>query len=278
MTQASPGVVERLRQPEYVGDNRCVPCTVVNVAISLVVAASIGGAVRAAAGATPAAVVALGFLGASSAAIYLRGYLVPGTPTLTKRYLPDRVLRWFDKAPEQVDAPVAGSAGEIEAEPILMEAGAIELCRDGEDLCATEAFAADWREEIESLRDGGDLAGRMAAVLETDADAVDVVDRSSFAMVRDGGQPVARWESRAALLADAAAYPWLAEHVAGWTDLDLRDRGQLLNGARVFLESCPLCDGGVAFSEDTVESCCREIDVVAMECSDCESLLLEVEV
>jgi cytochrome c1 len=109
-------------------------------------------------------------------------------------------------------------------------------------------------------------------------DDVSVVERESFAMVEQDGQPVARWESRAALVADAAAYPFLAENVTGWDELDLRDRGQLLNGARVFAEECPLCDGEVGFSEDTVESCCREIDVVAMECTDCESLLLEVEV
>jgi hypothetical protein len=278
MSQASPNVVERLRQPEYVGENRCVPCSLVNVVIALVVAAGLGVGVQSLAGATPAAVVAAGFLGASLSAIYLRGYLVPGTPTLTRRYLPGRVLRWFDKAPGDVDAPVAGSAGQIEAEPILLEAGAIEFCKNGEDVCATEAFARAWREEIERLRNDGNLAGRMADVLETDAENVEVVFRDSSAMVRNDDHPVARWESRAALLADAAAYPWLSGQVDGWADLDLRDRGQLLNGARVFLERCPECDGEVAFSEDTVESCCREIDVVAMACSDCDALLLEVDV
>jgi hypothetical protein len=33
------------------------------------------------------------------AVIALRGYLVPYTPTLTKRYLPDSVLRRFEKHP-----------------------------------------------------------------------------------------------------------------------------------------------------------------------------------
>ena len=273
--------IDAVRRPEYTGENRCIPCTVANSVIAVAAAAALGGSLAVAgAGAAVAAVAGGVVLFASAGAIYLRGYLVPGTPTLTKRYFPDRVLRWFDKAPAEIDAPVAGSGGQIEAEPILMEAGAVELCQGGEDLCATDAFAADWREEVERLRGAEEsaLAERMAAVLDTELAAIDVAYRSSFAMVRDGGQPVARWESRAALLADAAAYPWLADRVDAWDDLDLRDRGQLLNGARVFLERCPACDGPVAFSEDTVESCCREIDVVALSCSDCESLLLEVEV
>jgi len=277
MSQASPEIVERFRQSEYVGENRCVPCTAVNVAIAAVVGAVLWAGAGQVAGSLAGAAVGAGFVAVSLVAIYLRGYLVPGTPTLTKRYFPDRVLRWFDKAPGDVDAPVAGSSGDLEPEPVLLEAGAVELCQGGEDLCATESFAAAWREEIEALRDGGDVEGRMAEILDVEPGTVDVVERSSFAMVRSDGQPVARWESRAALLADAAAYRPLSERVDGWAALDMRDRGQLLNGTRVFLERCPSCDGPITFSEETVESCCREVDVVAMACEDCESLLLEVE-
>lgn len=277
MSFAPPSVVDRLRQSEYVGENRCIPCTVVNVAIALVVSAGLWFVGNSLSDGPLALAVSVGFLGVSLAAIYLRGYLVPGTPTLTKRYFPDRVLRWFDKAPEGLDAPVAGSSGDIEAEPILMEAGAIELCRDGEDLCATEAFSEEWREEMETLRDGGDLDARMADVLDTDPGDVEIVQRDSFALVRSDGQAVARWESSAALLADAAAYRPLSQRVGAWADLDLRDRGQLLNGVRVFLEQCPSCDGDVGFAEDTRESCCRSVDVIALECTECDSLLLEVE-
>jgi hypothetical protein len=277
MSLAPPDVVERFRQPEYVGENRCVPCTAVNVTIAAVVAAALVVAGQVAADLTVGVVAGAGFLAVGLASIYLRGYLVPGTPTLTKRYFPDRVLRWFDKAPAGVDAPVAGTGGDVEPEPLLLEADAVELCQGGEDLCATEAFAEQWREETAALRDGGDLQGRMAEMLDTDREDVEVATRTEFAMVRNDGQAVARWESMAALLADAGAYPWLAERVDGWDDLSLRDRGQLLNGARVFLQQCPRCDGPVDFSEDTVESCCRSVDVIAMECTDCGSVLLEVE-
>ncbi|QAU12660.1 hypothetical protein EKH57_07945 [Halorubrum sp. BOL3-1] len=82
---------DRIREPEYTGENRCVPCTVLNgiLAVALTAAAAAFGPVV-------AAVVLVASLGS----IYYRGYLVPGTPELTKRYLPDRVLRLFGKAPE----------------------------------------------------------------------------------------------------------------------------------------------------------------------------------
>lgn len=276
MSLAAPKLIDRLRQPEYVGENRCIPCTVVNVVIALLVSVTLW-VVAAPVDATLGASVAAAVMVVSLAAIYLRGYLVPGTPTLTKQYFPDRVLRWFDKAPGAADAPVAGSTGDIEAEPILLESGAVEFCKGGEDLCATTSFATEWRDEVETLRDGDDLTDRMAEVLETDAEDVEIETRDSFAMVTQEGRSVARWESRAALLADAAAFRPLSDRVAAWDDLGLRDRGQLLNGARVFLEQCPSCDGDVQFSEETRDSCCRSVDVVAFECGECESLLLEVE-
>ncbi|ELZ48280.1 hypothetical protein C464_07380 [Halorubrum coriense DSM 10284] len=82
---------DRIREPAYTGENRCLPCTVVNVvlAVALTAAAAVFGPV-----------VAAAVLVASMGSIYYRGYLVPRTPDLTKRYLPDRVLRLFGKAPE----------------------------------------------------------------------------------------------------------------------------------------------------------------------------------
>lgn len=268
MGTASPSVVDRLRQPEYTGENRCMPCTYTNVGIALVVSAGLWLFWEP---------LAPAFLVVALAAIYLRGYLVPGTPELTKRYFPDRVLRWFDKDPVGTEAPVAGSEADFDPEPVLLDAGAVEFCMDGEDLCATEEFETDWRREVERLREEGDLEARLADLLGADPGEVAVEERDSFCLVRRGEQSVARWESKAALLADLAAIPGLDDRYAGWDDLDVRQKGRLLNGARVFLERCPSCDGEVTFSQDTRESCCRSVDVVALECADCESLLLEVE-
>lgn len=94
-------LTDKLRRPEYTGENRCLPCTVINLAIA-VAAAVLTGVLFAGLGVSTAGRVVAGglVLIGSVAAVYLRGYLVPGTPTLTKRYLPRPVLRLFGKAPE----------------------------------------------------------------------------------------------------------------------------------------------------------------------------------
>lgn len=270
---ATSGVVDRLRRPEYTGANRCLPCTATNAAIALAVAVAVGALWTPPAGAV---VLAVGL-----AAIWLRGYLVPYTPTLTKRYFPDRVLRRFEKAPADgapgEEAPVAGTGAELDPEPYLLDAGAVEVCMDGADLCPTDEFADAWTAEMAALDGDEGLAERIATLVDVDPSAVSLREFDDHLLVTADGRHLARWESRAALVADMAALPLLRERVAGWADLDRRGRGALLNGTRVFLERCPTCDGAVEFSRDTVESCCRSTEVVAMGCVDCGARLLEVE-
>ncbi|MFC6719694.1 hypothetical protein ACFQGT_13095 [Natrialbaceae archaeon GCM10025810] len=181
-------IVDDLRQPEYTGENRCLPCAVVNLVIAALLSSVVarksrlGGAIA---------------LGVSIALIYLRGYLVPGTPTLTKRYLPPEVLRWFGKDPEAdlevasglggptgvavagdesvdddgtaaaADATVAADGSEdtvedgdatetdpsatVDLEEYFLAHEVLEPCADEDDLCLTDSFEAAWFEEIEPL-------------------------------------------------------------------------------------------------------------------------------
>ena len=82
--------LEEIRQPEYTGENRCVPCTIANFAITAVFAAAV---------ALVSVPLSLGFVVAALGSIWLRGYLVPKTPELTKRYFPEWLLAKFDKEP-----------------------------------------------------------------------------------------------------------------------------------------------------------------------------------
>jgi len=66
-----------LRRPEYTGSDRCWPCTVVNVVL---VAA---GAAAAALAGWPGVGAGLGIAGL--ALVWLRGYVVPGTPRFAPR-------------------------------------------------------------------------------------------------------------------------------------------------------------------------------------------------
>lgn len=275
MTAQADTLLSRFRRPEYTGENRCTPCTVVNVVIAVVFSAVLGIV-------SPVlAPVALGF---SLAAIYLRGYLVPGTPQLTKRYFPDRVLRWFDKTPSQIDATLLGAVDEVEEidpEPILRDAGVLELTADGADLQLTNEFQIEWREHIEAVRESK-YEPQLAKILNTDEDinpdAVEVrIDDQSVTVFQDD-TPIAMWTSEAALIADVAAVPLLRERLPEWESADLGVRGQLLHGVRVFSERCPTCGGDLALSEKTVESCCRTAEVATLSCKSCEARLLEVEI
>ena len=255
-----PSFVDRLRQPAYTGENRCLPCTVLNVAIALVLAAAatIVG--------TPIAGAAV--LTVSLAAIYLRGYLVPGTPELTKRYLPDRVLRLFGKAP---DLPDPGETVDVEA--YLLDVGAVRETPAGDDVELTEAFATAWSARIEEAREA--LAEAAGDVLDLDDPGVE--DRGGATVVTEDGIRAADWPSRPALLADLGAVPALRDRDPEWGERDHGEQGRILAGLRLFVESCPDCGAAPELGEETVESCCRRAEVVTYECPDCGARLVEIE-
>lgn len=260
--------VYRFRQPEYTGENRCVPCTVVN----LVIAAVIGGLV-----ATVSPLVAAVVFAASLIAIYLRGYLVPGTPTLTKRYLPDSVLKLFDKH-EVPDPPTVDDDADIEA--FLRDVNAIEECREGTDLCLTDGFREVWYDRIERLRERSDADESVSLLFEgLDIDPnrvrVEAYDDAYEAYIDD--TRVGQWESRAAYLADIAAEAEFRERHPAWHRMGFDERTEVLGALRLWLERCPMCDGPVTLGEETVESCCRSIDVVAATCDGCGARVFEAQ-
>jgi len=266
-------VVSRFRRPEYTGEQRCVPCTVVNSAIAVVAAAVIGGAAGANAGVATGAGVGGVVLGLSAASIALRGYLVPGTPTLTKKYFPDWLLRRFDKAPQ---ARAAVSVDEnLDVETILLRAEAVEPCENVDDLCLTDEFQADWSDRLKSARSGKTSRAELAAILGVEADVLSFEEFDEAFVAYAEETQVGQWESQGAFLADVAAATELEVRLDGWQTLGLQQQSQLLYALRLFLEECPECTGTVAIEEDTVESCCRSIAIVAVSCQECGARIFE---
>jgi hypothetical protein len=256
-------VLDRVRQPEYVGENRCIPCTVTN----LVIAAGLTAAVAWLSVPLAAAVAVL-----AVASIWLRGYLVPKTPELTKRYFPDWLLAKFDKQPE----PTSFEPGEFDPESVLLAAGVVRPCADMDDLCLTDEFEVDWLDRIEEIADEDTLRTELADQLElTDADVSFEQYGNAFIATEDDTR-IGQWESRAALLADLAAARELPARVSEWERLNPRRRSQLLGGLRVFIQECPVCGGPVTADTEVVESCCRSTTVVGVACDDCGDRLLEV--
>jgi len=260
--------VHRYQNPEYTGENRCVPCTITNVAIAAVASLALGVV------SPPLGAVA--FL-AALGTIYLRGYLVPGTPAFTRRYFPDWLLAAFDKA-----EPTPTS---VDAEETLVAAGVLE---DGaDDLTLSPAFASTWAariDEIDAERTGlsDDEVERidaveLAALTDLDADHLDIQWYGEAVVANLDSERIGRWESRAAFVADVAAARELDDWVPRWRSIPLAARSELLGALRLFLERCPACDAPVDLDHEVVRSCCRDYDVIAVSCSGCGSRLLEAD-
>ena len=196
--------LERFRDPEYTGANRCVPCTVVNaaIAVAITLAAALLGPVT-------ALVVFVG----SFASIYLRGYLVPGTPEFTERYLPGRVLALFGKPPDgsregwegsgsvtvtDETAAVTEGTGRVEGDSIGAAAGEqIDEARVDRDEAA-DGTADSGDTEFETVK-------RIQDQRENSVDPVEFLLESGVVEHTDGVEELAFEES----FADQ-----VAEHVA----------------------------------------------------------------
>lgn len=278
------GTLRRWQDPEYTGANRCLPCTIVNSVIAVALAGAVGGAGIVWATATVAAVGAGLVLLVSAASIYFKGYLVPGTPTLTKRYFPPWLLDAFGKAPQAGANASATERGpgateeppeEIDLEEVLVGAGALEPCQGGADLCLSDSFREAWHDQMDAVEDSDVGRERLPAILDIDAADVTVEDHGEAFRARVDGQYVGTWESRAAFVADIGAADVLSEWLDDWDEMPVAHRGQLLNGLRLFLVTCPDCGGDLAFGTDTVESCCTTREVAAVSCEACETRLFE---
>ncbi len=299
-------LIDVLRRPEYTGDNRCLPCTVLNAVIAVVLGALLSRKSK------PAGIAVIAV---SAVLIYLRGYLVPGTPELTKQYLPRPVLRWFGKSPENdvasglggrnppktnPEQPTAandesglkddGDASDSGNEPVVpddletyfLEADLVEPCEGKDDLCLTSAFEAEWLDAVEALdTDDLDLASTAIDSFGFDGDPDDLEfaekDDGAYALYY-GSRYGGKWPSYTALLADLAAGTLLGSWIEEWDDYTSRQKGQLLNSLRMFLETCPTAAGGVRMGEEVVESCCSESTVIAVTCEETGERLFEYQV
>lgn len=266
-------------KPEYTGENRCYPCTAVNLAIAAAVSFAIG--------VVQPWLGAAAFLAAISA-IYFRGYLVPGTPTLTKRYLPERVLGWFGKpADARGDHPGLGGdrdeTGAIDIAATLTSAGILREDLVGDDLVIEPEFANDWIRLSRRYADADADDTLLAAFLTIDERDLEEHSltfewRGNAFVASLGTERLGRWESRSAFVADLAAAEILGRRWNDWHELPVGYQGELLGGLRLFLETCPRCDGEVSLDHQVVESCCRSYDVVAATCDACGDRLFEADV
>ena len=245
-------LVSAVRRPEHTGENRCWPCTAVNVVLAAVGGVVVAWLTAPGVGAVAAAV--------GLAAVWLRGYLLPGTP----RFAPPLVAaipggdRLFhtpepagDGGPPATGGSIADGDAAAPADLLdrLVEHGVLEV--DGDAVAPTPAYDDRWHAEMDRLRglETEELAAAAGEVSPAaDARAVHA-DDEWIALGPPGGATVDEtWLTRPVVIAEVAAYR-AAEGVP--------DRAMRLAAAetnRMFLQSCPDC--GTELEQGVDMPCC----------------------
>lgn len=283
MSDEAASVLAGLQNPDYTGENRCMPCTIVNVGIAIAIALVVAVFV------VELAVVV--FL-LALVPIYVQGYLVPGTPELTKRYLPPSVLRLFDKEPPAASTPEPATAQEpetfdtvekiryerehaVEPEEFLAEVGAIEPCEDEDDVCMTETLHGLVSEHLADLEGRPVGEDHVAELFDTDPSSVTGEGRDYPAYKVD--IRIRKWPSELALRVDIATHRAMTELTDRWEAVPVEQRTNMLEMFRYFQDDCPKCGGEIEITDDTVESCCGRFEVIAIRCRDCGEHFVELQ-
>lgn len=261
-------IVDRVRRPEYTGDGRCWPCTVVN-AFVVVALAGVFGLV------SPLGVAVLGV---GTALIYLRGYVVPGTPEFAPRLVAELGLESLfphaggdERTRRSDDLTDEGADGEALL-GVLFEAGVLEEAPDGALELSAE-FRASWDREMATLRDRSDdeLAAVVAEVAPFEAEG-----EHAYGGLSIEGPTRAVWLSRTHGIADAAAVRALAD-----ADVPDRFRAHATTPLRMFVETCPDCGGDVVETTASAGCCGGPGSVYAsptdevLACDSCGAIVYE---
>jgi hypothetical protein len=245
----------RIRAPQYTGPNRCWPCTVLNVGIVL-----LGGAVlTTVAGvmaALPAVVVGL-------TAVWLRGYLVPGTPRLGRR-LPQPVRSWFGTHDPVAERPAADA---------LVAAGVLDtdLVLTPEANATIQARASSYVDDREALE--------TAALTEFDATTVSVNRRlgggERWFVLDDSERTVCQWGARPVAALDVAGAAYLDDRLPDWDGRGERERSTMLALLRYGTPNCPDCGAAFESTERDVTCCGGRSLAGARRCAECDYALVD---
>jgi len=221
---------------------------------------------------------------AGAAAIWLRGYLVPYTPTFAPKLvgvLPGDPFHATDGGrPAGADAEVgslSGSGDAVDGEVVvesLLEAGVVTA--DGEDLDLSDEARERWRSAMGSFRElePAELAARLRAL--SDAPAVEPTTQETgvWFLLRDASDAFENevFLSRPVVVAELAA----AEMLDGVVE-DPAVRRQAVEPLRMFLRECPTCEAAL-IETDTLDCCGATLDkhsepAPVLACPECDRRL-----
>ncbi|KAA9397780.1 hypothetical protein Har1130_07195 [Haloarcula sp. CBA1130] len=274
-------LLESLSDEPHTGENRCWPCTVLNLGL-----VGLGAFFLRARGRSLASLL-IAVVGV--AVVYLRGYLVPYTPKFAPRLVAASPVPngWFhgeqshkdtvrEDATRRESESLADDVG-IDGDTVFRElsaAGVIEV--EGEQLFLAAAVDTAWHERMDELADYS--LDTLAATLQASLPRIDYAepyadDADWVALGSDNKQLL----PRPVVVSELAAYEVLGERL---DDERLRVAGA--EALRMFLDRCPVC--GSELVESSSVSCCgghlgpRQNPDETLVCPTCEQRLYTFEV
>ncbi|WP_266083268.1 hypothetical protein [Haladaptatus caseinilyticus] len=245
------------RNPAHTGRNRCWPCTIVNLglaALGVGVIAKTSHPIIAGIAAIMG-VVAVGF----------RGYLIPGTPRLTRK-LPEPILSRLEKAESPTKLPTGErliSSGVLNDDLSLSAQTADRVCE------RTQTLIAD----SEVLKE---------AAVDAFPGAVEASVRRSLSggenwFIHDVDEmSIRQWKARPIAAIDTANAEYLSTILPDWEDLQSRERRTMLSLLRYGVPNCPSCEKTFSEPDGPDVTCCGGRSLVGKRrCERCEYALVD---
>lgn len=254
----------RIFNPEHTGENRCYPCTIVNIVITFGCGLIIGhfGNYY-----ISGLLIVTGLV-----LIYIRGYLVPGTPSLAQILLPKRL---FSLLPGEELSKSSNSIS-IEIESHLQQHSILEASHTGEDkdFQLHSSIKTRWVHLIRSYQ--------MEEAMEQLQTSVEASDDMEFFAIPEGyiamhkGKQIGRWESKQAFLIHMSSFELLDALLPRWDCYRIDEKNLLSVGLRLFTPICP-CGSDITEGMGKIRTCCGSKSVYKIKCQETEIDLLEVD-
>lgn len=255
-------VIGTLRDPEHTGDRRCIPCTLVNLALLWI---AVNGLVLLWSPPVGGVALVVGLC-----VIWLRGYLVPFTPTFGPKLvelLPVPTTWFHDTHDTGSLAPDTDDGDRLLAR--LADAGVLAV--DGEQLYLDQSFERRWHDEMDRLA---------ALSLQSLAEQLEELPglSSARAYEQDGKQWIVVGGQQSLVPRHVAVAELGAVRALEPTFDVPQERRAMARPLREFLTDCPVC--AVPFERGTEVSCCgghtnpAETPRETLVCPECQQQFL----
>lgn len=238
-------LLRQIRKPAYSGENRCWPCTVVNTVLVGAAAAWLYRRERTLASLAAATI--------GAALIYIRGYVVPYTPTFAPRLVEIAPIPASIFHDEQANAGLEestslGDIGDYDGDTVLDELVAADIViADEETVRLTDEIDSSWHEEMDRLAALSDeeLAIEIERTIPHIHNAEPLeVDGEMWFILGNNDEYISKLVAITELSGYRALEPSLED--------PLRLAGAMT--VRMFLDVCPICGSEIVPS--TEANCC----------------------